>query len=125
MRGLATAAAFWRYYLGMQHDLHDRVSMAIARRVAAGLDAHPEWIATAIANLDRWSSLNRGSPGLLRCYDEWRQVLGRGVDAVRAVLLAESDEGQRLRQNFPFAGVLSPDEVWAIKRQVRDDSRAA
>jgi len=34
-------------------------------------------------------------------------------------LIAETDEGQRLRQNSPFAGVHRPQEVWQIKSQIR------
>jgi CRISPR/Cas system-associated endoribonuclease Cas2 len=34
-------------------------------------------------------------------------------------LCAETEEGQRLRQNSPFAGVLSPAEVWEIKSRLR------
>jgi len=40
-------------------------------------------------------------------------------------LTTQSDEGQRLRQNSPFAGVLPPQEVWEIKRRMRNDQTAA
>jgi hypothetical protein len=36
---------------------------------------------------------------------------------VRAVLLDESDEGQRLRQSDPFCGILTPEERWKIYRE--------
>ena len=41
---------------------------------------------------------------------------------MRAVLLDESDEGQRLRQNDPFCGVLTPKERWAIYRESANDA---
>jgi len=41
---------------------------------------------------------------------------------VRAVLLDESDEGQRLRQSDPFCGVLTPRERWEIYRQAAADA---
>jgi hypothetical protein len=109
----------------MHHLYQDRVSLELARRVAEGLDAHPEWIELARGNLDRWMQRNANAPGLVRCYVEWRALLDRGIPVVRATLLDVSDEGQRLRQNSPFSGVLSPSEVWEIKRRLRNDQTAA
>ena len=108
----------------MQHEVHDRVSLEMAQRVAAGLANHPEWIELARANLDSWSSRNADSPGLLRCYEEWRGLLGLPVEQLSAVLVAETDQGQRLRQNSPFVGVLPPAEVWEIKRRHHEATRA-
>lgn len=48
---------------------------------------------------------------------EWARILERPWEGVRAVLLDESDEGQRLRQSDPFCGILSPHERWAIYRE--------
>ncbi len=109
----------------MPHSLQDRVSLEIARRVASELSRRSDWIALARGNLDRWSDLNRGSPALLRSYEEWRTILARPVAEVCAVLIADTEEGQRLRQNSPFAGALSPDQVWDIKRSARHEQNAA
>jgi len=95
----------------MRHDYQDRVSLVMARRVADELSRRPELIDFARANLDRWSLLNANAPGLMRCYDEWRGLLGRSIPEVITILTAESDEGERLRQNSPFAGILTPQEV--------------
>jgi hypothetical protein len=89
----------------------------MARRIAAGLPTRPDWLELARDNLKRWSEINRGSPALLRCYSEWMEILRRPLSEICAILAAETDEGQRLRQNSPFAGALSPSEVWEIKRQ--------
>jgi hypothetical protein len=107
------------------HDYQDRVSLEIAQRIAAGLPNHPEWIDFARGNLDRWATINNESPGLLRCYAEWRSLLDRSLAEVIVILTTQSDEGQRLRQNSPFAGVLSPNEVWEIKRRMRDNQITA
>jgi len=109
----------------VHHGYQDRVSLEIARRIASGLPNHPEWIEFARANLDRWAAINSGSPGLLRCYTEWRSLLERPLAEIIAILTTQSDEGQRLRQNSPFAGVLPPQEVWEIKRRMRNDQTAA
>lgn len=107
------------------HELQDRTSMALARAIVARLDMDPSLLDIARQNLERWTVRNADSPHLLACYREWEAILVKGLDAVREVLLSESDEGQRLRQNSPFPGVLSPQEVWEIKRKCRNDASAA
>jgi hypothetical protein len=103
----------------MGHDFQDRVSLEIARRIASELPVRPEWVKLARENLDRWSERNSGSMSLLRCYAEWRAILDRPVAEICAILTASTDEGQRLRQNSPFAGALAPREVWDIKDRLR------
>jgi hypothetical protein len=109
----------------MNHHLQDRVSLRIAEIIASGLSNHPEWITQARSNLDRWKRLNADAPGLLRCYDEWLDLLDQPVDRIREILTSRTDEGQRLRQNSPFAGVLPPQTIWRIKQEVRDETLAA
>ena len=104
----------------MSHAKHDMVGLILGRRIAEGLAEHPEWILLAKDNLSRWSQLNADAPSLLRCYEEWQKILERPVEEILAVLLNPSDTGQRLRQNSPFAGALTPAEVWEIKRQVNE-----
>ena len=103
----------------MKHSETDQVSLEIARRVAERLRARPELMEVARDNLARWSLQNADSPSLLRCYAEWEAILSRPLDEIRRLLCAETDESQRLRQNSPFAGVLSPAEVWEIKSRHR------
>lgn len=106
----------------MDHFQRDRVSLGLAKRIAAQLPARPDWIDLARNNLDRWSKRNADSPGLIRCYQEWQRILARPVEEVCAVLTAETDEGQRLRQSNPFAGVFPPRELWDLKRALRDET---
>lgn len=110
--------------LDVSHAILDKASLEMARRVAAEVARRPELIDLARSNLDRWSRRNHDAPGLLRCYAEWRAILEKPVAEVLAILTAETEDGQRLRQNTPFVGVLTPQEVWAIKRGVRDDAGA-
>ncbi len=104
----------------MDHSYQDAVSLALALRIAEGLPSHPEWLDHARANLDRWSRQNGGAPSLVRCDEEWRQLLKKPLSEIRAILGARTDEGQRLRQNSPFTGILAPAEVWAIKARQRN-----
>ena len=103
----------------MNHTETDQVSMELARRVAERMRWQPEVVGFARANLARWSQQNISAPSLLRCYAEWQQILSRPVEEICALLCSESDNAQRLRQNSPFAGVLSPAEVWEVKSRFR------
>src|SRR5579884_2696771 len=97
----------------------------MARRIASGLPKHPEWLEIARTNLERWSRENKAAPSLVRCYREWQAILARPVTEICDVLVAETETGQRLRQNSPFAGVLSAKEVWEIKSHFRHAASSA
>ena len=103
----------------MNHSEIDQVSLELARRVAERLRLRPELIDFARANLVRWSQQNASAPSLLRCYAEWQKILSRPVEEICNLLCSESDDAQRLRQNSPFAGVLTPTEVWEVKSRFR------
>lgn len=103
----------------MNHLDTDRVSLELARRVAERLRWRPEMLELARTNLARWRRQNASSPSLLRCYSEWESILARPVDQICELLCSGSDDAQRLRQNSPFAGALSPAEVWEIKSRFR------
>jgi hypothetical protein len=109
----------------VNHEVQDSISFELAHRIASGLPLHPEWLELARANLERWSRLNSNAPSLLRCYDEWRKLLDQDISEICAVLIAGTEEGQRLRQNSPFAGVVAPDEVWEIKSRHRHATTTA
>ena len=109
----------------MNHGFQDAVSLELARHIANGLPQHPEWIELGRSNLERWTRLNVQAPSLLRCYGEWRELLARPMAEICAALTAETDEGQRMRQNSPFAGVIPPSQVWKIKARLRHATPAA
>jgi hypothetical protein len=101
------------------HQLLDEISLELGRRTAARLRQQPELIQLSHENLARWSRLNANAPALLRCYAEWRAVLQRPLEEICQLLSSETEEARRLRQNSPFAGVLSAREVWALKQRFR------
>jgi hypothetical protein len=109
----------------MDHQEIDKVSLELARRVAARLRETPDLLSIARSNLERWTRLNANVPSLLRCYTEWGALLACPLDEILLRLCAETEEGQRLRQNSPFAGILSPAEVWQVKREFRRSATAA
>jgi hypothetical protein len=109
----------------MNHADIDRVSLEIHRRIALRLRQEPRLTDVARENLDRWMKLNGHIPSLRRDYEEWRRLLDLPLEKLCAVMVEETDEGQRLRQNSPFAGVLPREEVWDIKRAARRHAATA
>ena len=99
------------------------MSLTLARTIAARLPDHPEWIELARGNLTRWIKRNGVAPGSPASYYEWLAILEKPLDQVIAIYTQEGDEGQRVRQNSPFAGALSAREVWSIKEQCRHEAR--
>ena len=112
------------YAQGVGHELRDELSLELGRRVAARLRGQPELLRIAHDNLERWTRLNTGAPTLLQCYEEWRQILNRPLEEICHLLSSDSEEAQRLRQNSPFAGVLSAREVWELKQRFRHATTA-
>ena len=103
----------------MSHELIDEISLELGRCTVARLRQQPELLQLAHENLARWSRLNANAPALLRCYAEWRELLNHPVEEICNQLTLETEEARRLRQNSPFAGVLSAQEVWELKQRFR------
>lgn len=102
------------------HQRREQESLEIHRRIARRLedDALPV-LEKARANLCRWLS-GRGEDSLAAVYREWECLLGSlSLAQLSLLLVAENERSTRLRQSSPFAGVLSPQEVWEIKRSCR------
>lgn len=86
----------------MSHALHDAISLEIARRVSLRLLASPALIELAHSNLASWSERNADAPSLLRCYEEWRDILTRPLPEIIEILCAETESGQRLARIPPL-----------------------
>jgi hypothetical protein len=107
------------------HEVLDRISLELARRVAERLRRDPSLVQVGRDNLERWRKQNGDSPALLRNYREWQEILNRPLEEVLTIMCAETDEGQRLRQNAPFTGILDQQEVLAVKTEFRRQAKAA
>jgi hypothetical protein len=107
------------------HELIDQISLEIGRRVAARLRDEPSLVSLARNNLERWTKLNASAPSLVRCYDEWREILKGPIEVICELLTADTEESRRLRQNSPFVGVLSAREVWEVKNLFHHATPAA
>jgi hypothetical protein len=55
--------------------------------------------------------------------DQWERVLDDGPEAVMDVLTADTPFAAELRQNSPFAGLLSERERQAVLDAFRDHAR--
>lgn len=103
------------------HEQIDRRSLVLARAVAERIDRDPSrtGLDTARQVCRRWKE--QGAP---RVVDEWLAILAGSWEQVRAVLLADDEEGRRLRQSAPFCGILTPRERWDIYQRFADDETA-
>jgi hypothetical protein len=86
----------------------DRQSLWLHAAVAGKVARSPEAaVHRARLNLARMERANRGPSRWLR---HWHQVLDDGPERVIRTLTADTQEGRELRQNSPFAGVLTERE---------------
>ncbi len=92
----------------MDHRQIDKRSLEMSQAVVRRVDEDPErWIEHAKANIHRWNKRNGERAGRT----EWLEILNNSTwPEIREILLAETDEGQRLRQNSPFTGVITQEE---------------
>ncbi|MBI1760806.1 MAG: hypothetical protein HYR56_05145 [Acidobacteria bacterium] len=93
----------------------DLVALDYHRLVAERLRTDPDKVLReARENLWRWLPVHAGSGSELALL-EWQQLLDtKTVPELIAIILEDSDEGQRLRSSTPFAGLLSLEESRAL-----------
>jgi hypothetical protein len=102
------------------HDDIDRRSLTMARRIVAKIDRDPtrEGLRHAREVCARWAGLGNVPA------NEWMAILQRSWPEIQSILLDDSEEGRRLRQNDPFCGILTPAERWEIYREAaRNEAR--
>jgi hypothetical protein len=99
------------------HHLREIQSLQMHRRIAAMMERDPDAvIGKALRNLHAWAAHPHGS-AMEPVFKEWLDLLARMEPSeIAAFIVSDSERAVRLRQSTPFAGVLSPREVWAIKR---------
>ena len=92
------------------HEWIDQRSLALHEAVAARLEAQPQLLEVARANLRRWLAARPAA--VLR---EWQRLLDSlPLPQLVQLLRSPEEEAVRLRQSSPFAGILSPAERQAI-----------
>jgi hypothetical protein len=93
------------------HERIDQRSIALHGAIAEKLRANPELIAIAQENLTRWIA---GGGRSLPYFEAWKKLLALPLDTLLPLLTEDSEKMRAMRQAGPFAGVLSPQERWAI-----------
>ena len=78
------------------------------RLIAEKIDADRSLLEIPQQNLDRWREQLQGE--YLTAWAEWRELLKRPWERVRALIVVDTEESTRLRLSTPFAGVLTPEE---------------
>jgi hypothetical protein len=87
------------------HRLLEARSLAMHAVVAEKIQREVRLLEIAHRNIDRWQAKwGSESPRWLR---EWKQILQRPWPEIAALITEPSEEGARLRQSSPFAGVLT------------------
>jgi hypothetical protein len=87
------------------------------RRIAIMIESDPDAvIGKALENLRAWTARQQDSSAI-PVYQEWQDLLARmSPREIAGFMVSDTEQAARMRQSNPFAGVLSPREVWAIKR---------
>jgi hypothetical protein len=91
------------------HRLLDARSLAMHCVIAERLRREPDSVvAKARENLARWRArAGTDAPGYL---EEWARILSQPWAQIAGVMTDPGEEGTRLRQSSPFAGVLTSAE---------------
>lgn len=99
------------------HRLLEARSLAMHALIARKIERDPKLLQIARGNLERWRT-QRGeqAPAWL---SEWQEILDRPWEHVAALITELSENGARLRQSSPFAGILTYQERWRIYEAFR------
>jgi hypothetical protein len=100
------------------HRLLEARSLAMHAVIAEKIQREPKLLKVAHDNLKRWRS--RWDDQVPAWYQEWLGIMKRSWPEIAGVMTEPSEEGARLRQSSPFAGVLSVAE----RRRIYEAFRA-
>lgn len=100
------------------HRLLEARSLAMHAVIAQKIEREPELLNVAHNNLMRWRS--RWDDDVPAWYREWCEIMKRPWPEVAAIITEPSEEGARLRQSSPFAGVLSAE----VRKRIYEAFRA-
>ena len=90
------------------HRLLEARSLAMHAVIAQKIERDPRLLEIPRNNLKRWGARwERAAPAW---YGQWCRIMTRPWPEIAAIITEPSEEGARLRQSSPFAGVLSAQE---------------
>ena len=98
------------------HRTAELRSLEYHRLVAERLERDPEVLRRARERVASWVARGgRVDPVYAR---RWQAVLERPAAQIARILVADNETSRDLRQNTPFAGVLTNEERWRIIREI-------
>lgn len=100
------------------HRLLEARSLAMHAVIAQKIERDPKLLDVPRNNLQRWEERWRGEAPAW--HQEWCAIMQRPWHEIAAIITEPSEEGARLRQSSPFAGVLSAEE----RRRIYEAFRA-
>src|SRR5688572_19348527 len=100
------------------HRLLEARSLAMHAVIAQKIEREPDLLNIARNNLTRWRS--RWDDDVPTWYHEWCEIMHRPWPEIAAIITEPSEEGARLRQSSPFAGVLSAE----VRKRIYEAFRA-
>jgi hypothetical protein len=100
------------------HRLLEARSLAMHAVIAQKIEREPGLLNIARNNLMRWRS--RWDDDVPTWYREWCEILDCPWPQIAAIITEPSEEGARLRQSSPFAGVLSAE----VRKRIYEAFRA-
>jgi hypothetical protein len=94
------------------HEFLDALALEHFQLLAKKLRLRPELGQLALANIERWTSKDIYHAGEVSALNEWRGLLvnQQGANELLGMMTDPGEEGCRLRQSSPFAGILSESE---------------
>lgn len=96
-------------------------SLWLHRVVLGALALDPEEVLrTAKENVVRWKQVHRPDGMSVKYLDQWLKTIDAGIDPVIAMLSSVSEQAIELRQNSPFAGVVSDEQRQQALRVFRE-----
>ncbi len=119
-RALANRSRWSHIVLPVKPCYHQTIDARLRRLVEVSvqkIDADPALVAQLAQNVARWPNP--------RLQAQWQRRLRQPWPALRAELLAETEQGAALRQDAPLGGILSGAERTRIMREFAHDARPA
>lgn len=103
---------------GRTHAQLDRFSLRLHEEVAEHIRANPALLDRARMNIIRWKKQLGGSAS--RDLDVWFEILTGPLGNILSVIVAPTEEGNRLRQSSPFCGIITQARRMEIFRELYD-----
>ncbi len=97
-------------------NIHDRRSLELHRAAVRRLREDPIRLQRARQRVAAW----RAGKSPPHYAERWKEILDRPLPRILAFMVEESDLAQELRSCSPFAGILTPQERWAILKKIND-----